>query len=308
MLLLLKLLKKLTQLFLNLLFLTQIILMILVFFTAAYWFFTLIGIDLFSFAAPLAASITGIMRTFYTPKTIVNDIVIDSSLLLFDVIAIIGVIILNWIKRYTYRFIGELELVIIKLKQVKEDNFNKALKKETDRKFSKYNKAALLIELKAEDLITKKYKNKQDLNVREVKEDFAFDSLMVSMRKFQCCKLDKINNKLMITINDFSEIDNIIYFVEEYIKKLQKKYREENLELSLYASLDAYDDKTNIKDNMYSSLEKILNLKIKDKIICYGSFRLRYQLNPEQMYTVTLLNGGYVIDGGTDIYILIKKN
>ena len=49
---------------LNIIFLTQILLMVLVFFTASYWFFSLAGSKLFGFVEPMAESISEFIKLF----------------------------------------------------------------------------------------------------------------------------------------------------------------------------------------------------------------------------------------------------
>ena len=59
----------------------------IVFLTAAYWFFDLINSDIFSFAEPLALSITDFVRIYYDREVEVGGVYVDGTLLLFDIIA-----------------------------------------------------------------------------------------------------------------------------------------------------------------------------------------------------------------------------
>ena len=145
--LLLKMLKKAIQLILNILFVIQIIIMLIVFFTAAYWFFSLANTRIFSFAEPIANSVTNFMHIFYTPKVVLGDTYVDASLLLFDIIALCIASFISFGKHYIYRLISEVDALIAKLKQMDEDNFNKTLKKEADSQILKFNTVALLIEI-----------------------------------------------------------------------------------------------------------------------------------------------------------------
>ena len=61
----LKVLKGLCKFLLNILFVIQISLVILIFLTAAYWFFDLVESTLFSFAEPIATAVTNFVKFFY---------------------------------------------------------------------------------------------------------------------------------------------------------------------------------------------------------------------------------------------------
>ena len=89
----------------NLLFVLQITLLILIFFTAAYWFFNLIEIHIFDFAEPIANCISDLIRLFYTQDIEVGGIYIDGSLLLFDFIALILIFMITKFKYFLYKTI-----------------------------------------------------------------------------------------------------------------------------------------------------------------------------------------------------------
>ena len=217
--LLLKMLKKAIQLILNILFVIQIIIMLIVFFTAAYWFFSLANTRIFSFAEPIANSVTNFMHIFYTPKVVLGDTYVDASLLLFDIIALCIASFISFGKHYIYRLISEVDALIAKLKQMDEDNFNKTLKKEADSQILKFNTVALLIEIELEDLLTKKLRNNDDIDDRnvEMKEKEAFELLLNEFKNLKDCKLAKSGKKLLIISKEFSKIDGIVFYVEKTI-------------------------------------------------------------------------------------------
>ena len=82
---------KLLKFIINVLFILQIALMIIIFLTAAYWFFNLLNSDIFSFARPLADTITDFVRIFYDRDVEVGGVYVDGSLLLFDIVALVFV-------------------------------------------------------------------------------------------------------------------------------------------------------------------------------------------------------------------------
>ena len=60
-----KFLSKILQFILNVLFVIQITLMILVFLTATFWFLNLINVTAFDFVSPIADVISNLIKTFY---------------------------------------------------------------------------------------------------------------------------------------------------------------------------------------------------------------------------------------------------
>ena len=302
----LKLLKKILQIIVNLLFITQIILMILGFFTAAYWFFSLIGSNIFSFAEPITNPIIDFIKLFYTPSK--NGEFIDASLLIFDIIAIFVVLGINKLKLFIYELYDEIDILISKLKQIEEDNFNKKLKKETDANILKLCNTALVVDIELKDSLAKK--SKKSVISRDVKpiEMYTSKILENTLQNLKNCTFAKDNKNLIIFLDNFNKIDNIIYFIEQAISNIRKELKKDCWELKYYIAVEVYDNKTDFKKIVYPALKKLLKLKLSNVITCYGSFNLRYKLKLEPLYYILMLNGKYAIDGGTDIYILVKKD
>lgn len=158
--------------------------MLLVFFTAAYWFFSLANIKIFSFAEPLANNVINFIHLFYTPKVILDNDNIDASLLLFDILALGLASLIGFSKHYIYRIIAEIDVLISKLKQFDEDRFNEKLRKEAEAKILKSNNVVFLLEIELEDLTTKKIRNNSDIDERNLtnKEKEAFKSLVTLLK------------------------------------------------------------------------------------------------------------------------------
>ena len=295
---------------LNLLFITQIALMVLIFLTASYWFFSLMGTSLFGFVEPIANIITDFVKLFYSRDVLVGGIYVDSSLLLFDFIAIFAVLIITKSKYYIYRCMDFIDKNIADIKQLQEDNFNKELQADLDAKIKKMNNSAIIIYLELKDILADaRFGSAVGRNL-DNKTDSSYKILFSALKNIKNCNFAQEDDKLIILTNDFSKIDNIIYFVEQALYRIQMNLKKEKISLSWYVAVDVYDNKSDFKGKIYPLMVQLLNLKQRNEIICLGNFRLRYLQNSEKMYEIVLLKGKYAIDGGIDIYTLrkIKKD
>ena len=117
---------------LNSVFIIQILLMLLVFLTASYWFFTLIDSHLFDFCAPMAEAITSFVKRFYEREIDVGGEYLDTSLLLFDFITIFVVILISKLKFYIYVAIEKIDYTLVIDKRKEEKKLNEQLKHEAD--------------------------------------------------------------------------------------------------------------------------------------------------------------------------------
>ena len=124
--------------------------MILVFFTASYWFFSLMNSNLFGFVGPLAESVSEFVKIFYQRDIEIDGMQIDSSLLLFDLVAIGFVFLISKCKFYIYRGIENIDYMMLVLKRKEEKLMNEELQRETEEMVKKYNNAAIMIEFDAD--------------------------------------------------------------------------------------------------------------------------------------------------------------
>ena len=302
----LKFIKKITQMLLNLLFIIQIALMVLVFLTATYWFFNLLGTSVFSFVEPIANVIIDFVKLFYNRDVILGGIYVDSSLLLFDIIAVLTVFVISKSKYYIYRFIDLIDKNILKIKQVQEDNFNKALKTNLENKVKRMNNAAILIQLELIDMLADKRFGPATGRNLDDKTESCYKILFSALKNTKNCSFALEDDMLIILTNDFAQVDNLIMFVEQLINRLKVNLTKERILLNSYVIIDVYDNKSDFKGKIYPIMKQLVNLKQQNEIICMGNFQLRYSQNTRRMYEVILFKGKYTIDGGVDIYTLRK--
>ena len=297
---------KLLQGTLNLLFIIQIVLMILVFLTASYWFFDLLNSDLFSFAQPLVTSIENFVKMFHQQDIEVGGVYVDGTLLLFDFIAVIAVILLAKSKYYLFRLMDEVNDLIRGCKQKIENQFNAQLQSEVEESIKKSNNTAILVEFKVKSMVS--YSIDKDLQGQVAdKQDEAFKVFYNVMKSVSGCKFAKSGDKLLIFCSDFNNIDNVLSFINNVVNRLRQNFKTKKWNLTSYISMQVYDDKTDFKQDVYPVLDKLLTIRHKNEAVCLGNFCLRYKLNKEQLFT-PFLKGSYDIFGDTEVWSLVKKN
>lgn len=291
----------------NILFFIQIVLMLLVFLTATYWFFYLIDIPLFAFVSPIADAVAGFVKIFYNQSVSVGGVYIDASLLLFDIIAVVFVFVLAKLKYYCHRWIDSLKIAIGSCEEKREEKFNKALQKEAEDNIRKCNNVAILIQFTAKNMMVDScWGGDQNAGVKE-KEEEAFKTFFASIKNIQGCKFAKTGDKLLIMTENFENIDNILNYIELSTSRIKLNMRKKKWLLITYISMDVFDNNTNFKQDVYPLLEKLLTLKIQNEPVCLGNFCMRYELYPEPMFK-PFLRGTYNINEECEVWSLVKKN
>lgn len=300
-------LSKIIQFIINVLFVCQIVTMVVVFLTAAYWFFDLINSDIFSFAEPLALSITDFVRIYYDREVEVGGVYVDGTLLLFDIIAIVFVFLLSKAKYYLFSAIDFCKIEIKKCQAKIEEEFNKELQKEAELKIMKANNVAILVRFTAKNMMVDAcWGGNPQEGVKE-KEEEALKTFYISLKNIPGCKFAKADDKILILLNDFNKVDTVLSYIEITVKRMCEDMRKKKWLLHANMAVDVYDNKVNFKTEIYPVLEKLLSINHKNEPLCLGNFPLRYKLKSDAMFN-PFLKGRYNLGGEYEVWVLVKKN
>ena len=298
---------KFLQFLINVLFVLQIVLMILVFLTASYWFFDLINSDIFSFAEPIADSITDFVRIFYDREVQVGGVYIDGTLLLFDLISLVFVYLVSKVKYYIYRAIDSVNIQIKQVKSKMEEQFNKELQKEVEMNIKKANNVAVLVRFTAKNLmVDAAWGGNPDDGVQET-EDEAFKLFYASLKNLPGCKFAKTDDKMLIILNDFNKVDNLLSYIEISINRITADMRKKKWLVYGNIAVDVYDNTANFKKDVYPVLERLLSIKHKNEPLCLGNFSIRYKLQPNPAFNL-FMKGRYNLGQEYEVWVLVKKN
>ncbi len=306
MLLIYKFFSKILQILLNILFVFQITLMILVFLTATYWFLNLLNITAFDFVAPIAVVISNYVRLFYHQDVEIGGVYIDGSLLLFDLLAVILVFMITKSKYYFNKGLDFLNSSIKGCEERIEARFNKSLQKEVERNIKRCNNVAVLVQFKAKNMFVDScWGGNADEGVKE-KEEEAFKTFYASIKNITGCKFAKTGDKMLILLDDFNSVDNLLNYIDLSVNRIRVNMKRKRWLLISYIAVDVFDNQTDFKNDVYPLLEKLLTLRIQNEAVCLGNFCMRYELYPEPMFT-PFLRGAYNLDGECDVWSLVKK-
>ena len=301
-----KLISKIIKGVINLLFVVQIVLMILVFLTATYWFFSLINVGVFDFAKPIADAVTEFMHLFYKQDVELGGVFIDGALLLFDLLAIVVVFCIAKSKYYFHRMLDSLTIAINGCQEKKEEKFNKSLQKEVERNIRKCNNVAVLVQLKAKNMLVDSCWGGDAVEGVKEKEEEAFKTFYASIKNVEGCKFAKTGDKMLIMLDNFENIDNLLNYIDLSVNRIRINMKKKRWLLTSYIAVDVYDENISFKADVYPLLEKLLTLHIQNEAVCLSNFCMRYELLQESMYK-PFLRGSYNINEQCDVWSLIKK-
>lgn len=288
-------------------FIIQLILVIYMFLVTAYWFLNLLDIGILNFMAGSAASLTKSMHNIYNEKIIIGNNKLDPAILVFDILSMVFIVGMNFMKEFNIQKLKELDSAIEKIRLRREAEFNRKLKAEFEAKMRVYSNYAIIVTFTVKNIYTDNVFSSADANagIKE-QEGLAFKSLYAAVKDIPNCKFAKNGSQLILTSSNFNGIDKVLTTIDLATARIRQNFKKERWLLTNYMAVETFDNKTTIKD-VYPTLIRLIKLKVPNEILCMGNFNLRYGLLTRKLFNV-YLNGLYDLGDGedTNIYSLVK--
>lgn len=287
-------------------FIIQLILLVYMFLVSAYWFFNLLDIGIFNFMSGTADTITAHMQNLYSENVEIGGNSFDPSLLLFDILGMVVIVGLNFLKEFNIQKLKEIDSALEKIRLQKEAEFNKKLKAEFEAKMRVYSNYAIIVTFIAKNLFVDNVFGGDAANGVKEQEELAFRTLYAAVKDIPNCKFAKNGTQLILTSSHFDGVDKVLTTIDLATARLRQNYKKEKWLLTNYMAIETFDSKTTIKE-VYPTLIKLVKLKIPNEILCLGNFNMRYNLLNRKLFNV-YLNGLYDLGDGkdTNIYSLVK--
>jgi hypothetical protein len=291
-------LQKILKFFVNIVFLLQIALSVMVFIITVYWFMSLLGWDYFDFAKPIADFAAGMVRIFLPRNAWGPGITgFELSLLYFDIAALLLVYLGDKLKISIYDAMKRLDISQDKQNLREEYRFNDQLRKEYENTLRDMKNVAVLVEFGLKLAYADMYFAENLAEKLHEREEYVLDAFYKEISKdFRC---ERKGNKIFV-VDEFANADKLLLRIDEAAEKLRVILEAQQWLLDKFVSVEGYGKLT--KD-VYISLTGLLNLQLTNKMACYSNFVVRYELEQERFYNPVLF-GKYE----QDVWVLVNKS
>ena len=298
--------KKLLKMFLDLAFMSQIILMVIIFAFVMYWFFDVINCQYLAFLTPVADNISEFMHEYFADSLSKGATKTDGSLFIFIMILLVTIGALTQVKSFAIAVSKKVSRIIDKIKIKNEDEFNAQLRAEADQAILAYRNVILITKLAVKKRVVDDTRTEEE-KTKENEE--MLDKLVCEfynrIKSAPCCKFAKNGEQLVVTLKGFTHVDKLLYYVDKALEDLRTEMRKDGWVLRSYSAIDAFDDKALLKD-VYFDLQILLKLNLYNEIICYGNFCNRYYMEPKNLFEA-YLKGVYDTTEPENVWTLVKK-
>ena len=299
-------LKKFLRMFLDIAFMAQIILSVVIFAFLMYWFFDVLNCQYLAFLTPVADNISEFMHQYFADSLSKGVTKTDGSLFIFIMILLVVIGALTQMKAIAVSSARKVAKIIDKIKIKNEDEFNAQLRAEADQALLAYRNVVLITKLVVKRRVVDDSRTEEE---KEQENKEMVDKLVCEfynrVKGSPCCKFAKNGDQLVVTLKGFAHVDKLLYYVDKALDELRTELRKDNWILRSYSAIDAFDDNALLKD-VYYDLQILLKLNLFNEIVCYGNFCNRYYMEPKNLFEA-YLKGVYDTTEPENVWTLVKK-
>ncbi len=299
-------LKKFLRMFLDIAFMAQIILSVVIFAFLMYWFFDVLNCQYLAFLTPVADNISEFMHQYFADSLSKGVTKTDGSLFIFIMILLVVIGALTQMKAIAVSSARKVAKIIDKIKIRNEDEFNAQLRAEADQALLAYRNVVLITKLVVKRRVVDDSRTEEE---KEQENKEMVDKLVCEfynrVKGSPCCKFAKNGDQLVVTLKGFAHVDKLLYYVDKALDELRTELRKDNWILRSYSAIDAFDDNALLKD-VYYDLQILLKLNLFNEIVCYGNFCNRYYMEPKNLFEA-YLKGVYDTTEPENVWTLVKK-
>ncbi len=299
-------LKKFLRMFLDIAFMAQIILSVVIFAFLMYWFFDVLNCQYLAFLTPVADNISEFMHQYFADSLSKGVTKTDGSLFIFIMILLVVIGALTQMKAIAVSSARKVAKIIDKIKIRNEDEFNAQLRAEADQALLAYRNVVLITKLVVKRRVVDDSRTEEE---KEQENKEMVDKLVCEfynrVKGSPCCKFAKNGDQFVVTLKGFAHVDKLLYYVDKALDELRTELRKDNWILRSYSAIDAFDDNALLKD-VYYDLQILLKLNLFNEIVCYGNFCNRYYMEPKNLFEA-YLKGVYDTTEPENVWTLVKK-
>lgn len=301
-----KLTKKFFEILINTIQITRVVFVFWCFFIILYWILQIAQVKFIENFAMFFEPLKDFVHAFYNKDVVIDKISVDFSFLY----ATFFILLMAWGLKYFAEFIERTEEKYDQMhnfiREKSEEVFNLKLNLENKNIETQNKNFLILTSFCAKNLKKDSFFDKNaDVGSEEKEKIFAnlFFSNLAQSLSFQKRELGK---NILMYFNTFENVDKAIINFEDTFKKMKSDFKEQGWLIDFLACIEPYSHAEEIKEKL-SLMEKLMNLELKNEVICLSSFKQRYSIISKPHYILSC-KGVYDIKGFQEVFCLINKN
>ena len=289
--------------------LLQIIILTLVFICTLYIIFGILNNSSLEFLTPFMEQIKTFVISIFGDSIKESQDGIDGRLVLFILAGMLLAFFVIQLRMACGTYSKVVDQKIVEARQKEENEFNKHLAENLHKNITSQKNFLLAIQIRIKSLyresLTTEVHTDEDLAKYK---DEAINKFVQQIRTTEGITLSGDGEIILISANDVEILDGVVTRIWNIANKLKAEYRNVKIGFRAKVAVDVYSSEQRIKD-VFKLIRPLLDLNATNEVLCFGNFRNRYQMLPEQGYNI-IVKGQYELGGEGDetVWSMVKKD
>lgn len=261
------------------------------------------GVKFIQPVSPFFNSIKEFVHIFYSRKVNTGSAIVDFSFLVASFIMVACAWGIKTLVEYVEIAEEKYNKIVLSSKRKAEEEFNIQLEKEYLEEAYRANKFLALVKFKATNTTKDKFYNRDIYEgVNEKVKEVIFDFFEIVDEDLNC-KKSILDENILLSSDNFKNIDSFLYALNSILVELRKKYLAENWQIDFFISFDVYSNSQEIELKT-KKLESMLKLGLTNEIICLASFKDRYELTKYKKYNISSVGNYQILEENEQIFCI----
>ena len=185
---------------------------------------------------------------------------------------------------------------------------SRQLQADIEQELKNSNKAAILVHFRAKNMfVNATWGGDENAGVKE-KVGEAYKILYTVLKNISGCSFAKSGENILILLDDFSKIDNVLTFIYSAITRIRLNARKRHWLITANIAADAYSDNMDLKADVMPVLNGLLLIDHKNEAVCLGNFCMRYELNEKRDFSIIKRGVFTIASCENEVWTLVKKD
>ena len=234
---------------------------------------------------------------------------VDGKIVFFVLLNIAVAYFLAQLKMAFVSYSKKLDNKIVVAKNEEEQHFNEQLKDKLEHEIRTQKNYLIAVQFKVKFLLPEGFgvTLPTDEEIERVKYDVV-SSFFERIKEQPGLRFSKDEDILLISSSDIDHVDDVINKIWNILSIIKTVYKAQKYGVRMKSAIQSYRAMETL-NSAYKTIKPLLNLNASNEMLCFGNFKNRYELIPDNNY-IMAVKGKYDLKNGSEdaVWYLVKKD
>lgn len=288
---------------------SQIIIMLMVFICMLYIACGIFEVHLLDFTEPFIEFTKSVTVFFFGDTIQSNTPDVDGKIVLFVLVNILLAFFVSQLKIACISFGKDIDKRIVEAKNAIEKQFNETLQAKMRQDIMAQSHYIIAVQFHLRFLMADGFgiTAPTEEEMEKTKYD-VISKFFEQIKMLPDLRFTKDGEILLISSSNIKNVDDVMNKMWDTFETIRAEYKAQKFGVRIRAAIQSFRS-TDSANSAYKQIRPLLDLNAVNEMLCFGNFRNRYELIPDNNYIIAI-KGKYDLKTGQEesVWYLVKKD